>query len=66
MSALIAYAGNEKPMPRVGQFHSKAARLLELWDAGVDTFDIAKKCRCSEAYVHRELIRLRAERRAVA
>lgn len=56
---LIPYAGKERAPQREGQFYGKAF-MLTLWRGGLDTADIAKRCRCSEAYVYNELAVLRA------
>lgn len=55
MRGLIAYAGKERPAPRVGQFHGKTALMLDLWKQGLDTYDIAKRCCVSEAYAYKIL-----------
>lgn len=55
MRGLIAYAGKERPAPRLGRFHGKTEAFLELWKQGLDTYDIAQRCRVSEAYVYKAL-----------
>lgn len=61
--ALIPYAGKERPEPRMGQFHGKTAAMLELWARGFDTYEIAKRCRVSEAWVYRTLSDVRDRER---